>query len=74
MISIFRSRVKNQRLINRVVNYHGLVSEVPLPTLEGYNLVFLLVFLLITLAVEIVSILAIQFCLLIDWGGLMWQV
>ena len=35
VISIFRSRVEYQRLIDRVVNDQGLVSEVSLSALEG---------------------------------------
>jgi len=66
MISIFRSRVEHQRLIDGVVYDNGLIPEVPLPALEGYNLDFLLILLLVTLAVEIISILAIQFSLFID--------
>lgn len=65
-ISIFRTRVEYQRLIDGVVNDNGLIPEVPFPALEGYNLVFLLILLLVTLALEIISILAIQFGLFID--------
>jgi len=74
MISIFRSRVEYQRLIDGVVNDNGLISEVPLPALEGHNFVFLLIFLLVTLALEIISILAIQFCLFIDGCVLVWHI
>ena len=45
---------------------NGLIPEVPLPALEGYDLVFLLILLLVALALEIISILAIQFSLFID--------
>ena len=53
---------------------NGLVSEVPLPALDGDHLVFLLVFLLVALALEIVSILAIQLGLFIDGSVLVRQV
>ena len=59
-------RVEYERLIDGVVDDYGLVSEVALPALEGDHLVFLLVFLLVTLALEIVSILAVQLGLFID--------
>jgi hypothetical protein len=56
------------------VNDNGLITEVPLPALEGYNLVFLLILLLVTLALEIISILAIQFGFFIDRCVLVWQI
>ena len=53
---------------------YRLVSEVALPALDGDHLVFLLVFLLVALALEIVSILAIQLGLFIDGSVLVRQV
>ena len=53
---------------------YRLVSEVALPALDGDHLVFLLVLLLVTLALEIVSILAIQLGLFIDGSVLVRQV
>jgi len=61
-------------LIDGVVDDNGLISEVALPTLVCEHLVFLLVFLLVTLALEIVSILAVQLGLFIDGGVLVRQV
>ena len=70
-ISIF---VEYERLIDGVVDDYRLVSEVALPALDGDHLVFLLVLLLVTLALEIVSILAIQLGLFIDGSVLVRQV
>jgi hypothetical protein len=73
VIPIFRRWVQNQWLINGVVYDNWLISGWSLSAFDGHRplSLLLLILFLVTLALEVISILAVEFCFFINWCGLM---